>query len=200
MKLQADYKKDGRWVQRGFIGDKYTWTVSGVAWNNIKERCTPNGATQSREPTYVGCKNLFKDFESFVEWHQLQIGYGLGYQLDSDILRNGEKIYSPETCVLIPPALNKFLQSYKGKRGKWPQGIYERKGRLCCRIGAFGMCTTLGYFDKSDVMRAVQLYTEHKNAAAKVWCDKLKNEYIIDPRVIDYMEQWTYQCDWISHE
>ena len=105
MKLQADYKKDGRWVQRSWIGDKYTWTVSGVLWNNIKERCTPNGVTQSREPTYVGCKNLFKDFESFVEWHQLQIGYGLGYQLDSDILRNGEtaptisETFSPNTKV-----------------------------------------------------------------------------------------------------
>ena len=35
MKPQADYKKDGRWVQRSWIGDKYTWTGAIVTGKQI---------------------------------------------------------------------------------------------------------------------------------------------------------------------
>ena len=68
--ITDDIYKDGRWLQRTWVNNKYTWTVSGVLWNNIKERCTPNSHTQKRESTYIGSLNKFGTYERFVSWKQ----------------------------------------------------------------------------------------------------------------------------------
>jgi len=194
-----DFKnKNGQWVQRFTVGEKYTWTISGVLWNNIKERCTVGGATQLREKTYVGCTNEFKDFQDFTDWHVKQVGYGLGYQLDADILKGETKKYSKDTCVLVPPALNKFLQSYKGQRGEWPQGMFENsRGKLVVRVVNRGLDINLGSFDKNDVLTAIYKYSEAKTKAGQDWYNCLiGDDYTVDPLVIEYMKNWKYTCDW----
>lgn len=199
MKHQPDFYEKGRWVQRSNVGNKYVWTISGVLWNNIKERCTIDGATQSRESTYIGTINKFKDWCSFVEWHQKQKGYGLGYQLDADILKSNVKMYSEDTCLIIPAALNKFLQSYKGKRGKWPQGIYKRANsdKLVCAIGTpENKKIILGYFKQEDVDIARKLYKEAKDMEGYRWYQRLLTDYEVDDRVIEYMKNWEFICDW----
>lgn len=198
MIIQADFKnKHGEWVQRSYIGKKYTWTKSGVLWNNIKERCTAGGATQSREPTYVGCINSFTNFQEFTDWHIKQVGYSLGYQLDADILRQDTKEYSESKCVLIPPALNKFLQTTETRRGVWPQGIHEYGDRLYVRCRMGNVKSNLGSFSKENVLEAVGLYTSAKNLFAKDWYNRLSSdEFTVDTRVIEYIKNWKHVCDW----
>jgi len=198
MITQGDFKnKYGEWVQRSYIGKKYTWTKSGVLWNNIKERCTVGGATQNREPTYVGCINSFTNFQEFTEWHIKQVGYGLGYQLDADILKKDTKEYSESKCVLIPPALNKFLQTTETRRGPWPQGISKTKDKLQVRCDTNQTRCNLGYFNKEDVLLAVEVYTKAKNSCGKDWYNRLlTGEFTVDARVIEYMKNWKHVCDW----
>jgi len=200
MKTQPDKKnKLGEWTQRGYVGKKYVWTVSGVLWNNIKERCNPNGATQMREPTYRGSENKFQGYQEFVEWNRSQKGYALGYQLDADILLSGNKIYSPETCILIPAPLNKFLQSCGAKRGEYPQGSYEWKGKLWVRI-----CDTV--LAKLEVTRenieiGRNLYKAAKEARAREWAVRLQTEdFDVDTRVIDYLNKYEHICDWRGND
>lgn len=169
-----------------------------MLWNNIKERCTPNGHTQTREPTYAGSQNKFIDFQDFTEWHRQQIGYGLGYQLDSDILKSGNKIYSKETCLLIPSDLNKFLQTSKGKRGKWPQGISLCGQRhLDCSINN----EHVGRFLIADIELAKALYKTIKDKMALTWYNRLcSDEFNVDLKVIRYMKTWEHICDWKPSE
>lgn len=198
---QDDFKnKQGEWVQRAYISDKYVWTTSGVLWNNVKERCTINGATQKREPTYIGCTNKFTDFQDFTNWHVKQVGYGLGYQLDADILNKGGKVYSKETCLLIPSALNKFLQTYKGKGNCWPQGVFLHapNDNLNVRITTreYGDLH-LGVFQFSEVSAAREIYRVAKNAAGVAWYEDLVNGvFVVDPRVVEHMRTWEHICDW----
>lgn len=199
---QDDFKnKSGEWVQRAHINDKYVWTTSGVLWNNVKERCTVGGATQKREPTYIGCTHTFKDFQDFTNWHVEQVGYGSGYQLDADILNKGVKVYSKDTCLLIPPALNKFLQTYNGKRsGEYPQGVFRgapKDNFLTCCIKTGSNKTILGYYKFDDVLSARENYRIAKNAMGRVWYEKLLTpEYTVDSRVVAHMENWEHICDW----
>ena len=199
-KIQKDFKNSaGKWVQRSHVDDKYTWTTSGVLWNNIKERCTIGGTTQAREPTYIGCENLFTDFQTFAEWNINQVGYGLGYQLDADILQEGNKQYSAEKCVLIPASLNKFLQSYRGKRGKYPQGMYIRKcdNKLHVSIEYGDTKYSLGLFSLSDIESARAVYKKEKDTRAAIWYKRLlSGEFEVDKRVIEYMKTWEHICDW----
>lgn len=194
--LRPDYQKGGRWVQRGWIGEKYVWTVSGVLWNNLKERCKEGSATQTREPTYIGAKNEFKDFQEFVIWHRNQVGYGLGYELDSDILKEGHKVYSKEKCLLIPSQLNRFLQSYEKKRGLYPQGMsLHKNGLLDVRVEVFNEVVYRRLFRLEDIHAAKVAYKREKDKCAIAWVHKLKTDFTVDHRVIEHMKKWRFEHD-----
>ena len=48
-------------------------------------------------------------------------------QLDKDILKKGNKVYSPETCIFVPRRINSlFIKSDKA-RGRYPIGVTLRK-------------------------------------------------------------------------
>jgi hypothetical protein len=126
-----DFKnKHGDWT-RGFRldGDK-RYTLSGQMYSNLLSRCSAEGAEQRRRPRYVGCTNGFKDFNEFAEWHRKQVGYGVdNFQIDKDILSKGNKVYSPETCLLVPRQLNMVVVNGRGKRGEFPLGVSFDKAR-----------------------------------------------------------------------
>ena len=189
----------GEWAQRVYVGEKYTWTVSGVLWNNIKERCQVGGATQTREPTYVGTTNEFSGFQDFVEWHRNQVGYNMGYQLDADILCKGNKKYSPDTCVLIPAGLNKFLQTSEAKRGLWPQGIQVDKKRFCVRVGNNHLASVP--LTQEGLNKGRSLFKAAKESRARDWAVILQTkDYSVDPRVISYFNNYEHNCTWRGND
>lgn len=208
MIIIEDVYEGNEWLQRKTVNGKYRWTVSGVIWNNIKERTTVGSTTQAKEPTYIGATNLFPDYQDFVKWHQRQIGYNCGYNLDADIFKVEKKVYSHSTCVLIPSGLNRFLQSNNSKIRKFnelPTGIsYIGKSKrvVKVRVGWQGQGS---YFESksipiSEIELAKSLYLEKKNQQLKDWIsDLLRGDMIIDPRVVDklkemefYYEEGTY--------
>ena len=197
-KVAPDQKIGDRWLQRYTVDGKYTWTISGAKWNNIKVRCDPNGIIQKREQTYVGSTNQFSNWESFVTWHMNQTGYGnLDYQLDSDILmKDGKKVYSENTCLLIPSKLNKFLQSPAAERNDkvLPVGLYSTTANpdiIVCSISSWmsGRKIILGNFRHEDVDIAQELYLREKNRHRLMWLAHLNTLTDVDPRVLDYMER-----------
>lgn len=195
MKLTHDTYRDGRWLQRIRMQGKFIWTQSGVLWNNIKARTNPEGTQQKREPSYIGSTNDFESFLHFVEWNRAQIGYGMGYDLDSDILKKGAKRYSPETCLLIPPALNRFLQSRKKRRIlDLPMGLTISNGRLVSKLTLIDDITgkneplLLKHVD--SIEEGKELYLEAFNRAKEIWIDRLENSgrYCVDKRAIEYIK------------
>ena len=77
-----------------------------------------------RHPTYIGssvCEDWIY-FSNFKVWMEQQDWEGK--QLDKDLLFNGNKHYSPETCVFIDRSLNLFMTECDGNRGECPVGVY----------------------------------------------------------------------------
>lgn len=207
MKLTQDIYKDGKWLQRTHIGGKFTWTVSGVLWNNIKERTTPGSATQRREPTYKGAENKFESFEKFVLWNRNQIGYGLGYDLDSDILLKNKKVYSEDTCLLIPPALNRFLQSRKKQRTQdLPTGLLRTGNKILVRNSIkddiSGKDIDLVYCYVNTIQDGILIYEESVEKSKQIWINRLENSgrYQVDPRVVHFLKNWKYVSEWNTSE
>lgn len=200
MLTRPDVKNNrDQWMQRSWLNNKYTWTFSGVLWNNVKERCKEGSKTQNREPTYIGSENRFKDFQTFAEWHIDQVGYGLGYDLDSDILRAfTNKVYSEDTCLLIPSSLNRFLQSCSGKRSNRPQGVGSSRGFLYVKPSfTYLEHEEVKYkyrsFKIHELHAAKDYYEECKNYFAGLWVTRLKSPlYTVDERVVQYMENWRH--------
>ena len=91
-------------------------------WQQMFRRCYEEWY-QDLHPTYKGCSvcpewMLFSNFKSWAESKEWQ-----GRDLDKDFLSEGNKVYSPETCILIPQDINKFLTIRTNDRGANPLGV-----------------------------------------------------------------------------
>lgn len=90
-------------------------------WHDILNRCY-----NKKDKDYIFYGN--RDIQIYTEWLNLRNFYDWwvkqdykeGYELDKDLIalanhKEENKIYSPNTCLLIPSRLNQFFISYKNK-------------------------------------------------------------------------------------
>lgn len=85
---------------------------------------------QDHRPTYAGCSVakewlLFSVFRSWVQSQDYE-----GKALDKDLLVEGNKVYSPETCCFIDKALNNFLLSNLKTRGEYLLGVTKHGNKF----------------------------------------------------------------------
>lgn len=161
----ADFKNDkGLWVKT-YSPNEYELcqTRSYTLWCGVTSRCLVGGSAQVDSPGYIGCLNLFDDFQVFAEWCQEQHGLmtkdteGNFWQLDKDLLSGTDKRYSQDTCLFVPKYINALIVDSAGNRGKYPIGssLY-RNGKFRSYIGKPEK--HLGYFDTAhNAHRAWQL-------------------------------------------
>lgn len=100
-------------------------TPEYVAWVGMLERCY-NNLTQSSRKAYIGCSVdvEWHNFNTFATWYKNQNGYGKGFHLDKDLTVFGNRVYSENTCALIPSAVNKLLELRENGRGDNPLGVH----------------------------------------------------------------------------
>jgi hypothetical protein len=135
----------------------------------------------------------FEDFQFFAEWCQTQIGYGLpNYQLDKDLLKEGNTIYCKEFVGFIPQSLNKFFEV---KNKVLPYGVFPcaNSDNYQAVITVDGKKKYLGVY--KSILDAFTITRVHKEAEAKKWAQRLKDgEFVIDPRYIERMKTWSVPC------
>lgn len=96
------------------------------AWASMLNRCYST-KTQERYPTYRGCSvtDEWLTFSVFRNWMMTQDWEGK--QLDKDLLIEGNKVYSPETCVFVTQTVNLFTTDRVNDRGEWLIGVHWDK-------------------------------------------------------------------------
>ena len=118
-------------------------------WHSMLQRCYDTRVLKSR-PCYIGCSVIsewhkFMKFRSWMEKQDWQ-----GNALDKDIVIDGNKIYSPETCVFVSQGLNNLLTGCREVDGKLPPGVSfsrrNNKYKVQCGDGKGGD-VFLGYHD-----------------------------------------------------
>ena len=148
-------------------------------WSKMLDRCNP--VFQENFKTYYGCfaSENFKSYSYFYEWCLLQKGFDLdGYELDKDLLAKGNKVYSEDTCLIVPRAVNIALTSCRSVRGKNPIGVVSEirpRGIVyIARIsgGARGKTRHIGIFDNKT--EAFLAYKSEKEKVLKNIADKFK--------------------------
>lgn len=126
---------------------KQAWCPYYVTWKEMLRRAY-SPAYHARNPTYVGvtvCEE-WHSFMAFRAWMETQDWQGK--HLDKDIIVPGNRTYSPDTSVFVPPALNSLLLDCAASRGKWPIGVYWDKHakQLRAKIRIAGRRKYLGQF------------------------------------------------------
>ena len=96
-------------------------------WTHMLARCYST-KTQERYPTYIDCSvsKEWHTFSSFKSWMEKQDWKNK--QLDKDLLFEGNKVYSAETCVFVTQTVNSFTTDRGSDRGEWLIGVYLDKG------------------------------------------------------------------------
>lgn len=159
-----------KWKNAISVGGQVT--LEYKVWNAMIQRSTKYQGNY----IHVSCDERFKDFDYFHEWCQAQVGFrevddkGKIFSLDKDILSEGFGVYSPETCVFVPPVLNNlFTRTCR----ELPRGVYEREGlkkssskRYVSAIGKGG--------------RRVYLGSYHSIEEAKEAYDAARKEYLLE--------------------
>ena len=156
-------------------------------WKNMLERAY-NPRSHAKRPTYKDttvCEE-WHNFQNFAEWCYGQKFFGMrdkdgaSYHLDKDLLVEGNKVYSPETCCFIPPSINSLLIKERRVRGESTVGVHYNKntGLYSALLRRNGVKKTLGYFSTPE--EAFQAYKKAKEAyvkeVAEEWRGKIDDE------------------------
>lgn len=98
-------------------------------WYEMIRRCYSQDY-KKKESTYnyVTCCNEWLYYPNFYEWIIKQENYEVWKNirlscLDKDILIKGNKVYSPETCLLVPHYVNTLFTKRDKDRGNYPLGV-----------------------------------------------------------------------------
>ena len=131
----VEYKQDGwnPWnYQRGLYGVSYDGcndadkkSASYIKWKNMIQRCYDPKVHEKYKPEYkdkIVCEEWlnYANFRIWFDEHYVPVKNNQ-VDLDKDLLIQGNKVYSPETCVFLVHYQNLM---FEGKRGNC---VYENE-------------------------------------------------------------------------
>lgn len=193
-------------VDNGTVFDRYFPTVCGVgylgeystldkdrnttkeytAWKCMLERCYGNKELEAYK--YCIVSEEFHNASYFKDWYNKQVGaHREDFHIDKDILSSDCKIYSEDTCVLVPQEVNSFFVKHNNKKVKsnLPTGVmYNHKNTsrpFIAMYNGHGGEKHMSYHDNE--WSAFLAYKKAKENRAKELANKWYGQ--IDDRVYD---------------
>lgn len=148
----------------GIIGAKYPRSINKKmtkeydTWIHMLQRCYDE-KKKEKQPSYkdVTCCEEWLNYENFYEWLHSQENFEKWFNekywaLDKDIIVKNNKIYSPETCCLVPQNVNSLFVKRKAERGKYPIGVtYRNYGYIAkCNNPFTGKKEEIGWHNTSE--------------------------------------------------
>ena len=168
-------------------------TKEYLAWRNMLKRCYDDHPN-ARDMSYKDCEvcERWHNFQNFAKWYEENYYEveGETMSIDKDILVKGNKVYSPETCCIVPLKINTFFSKYNGQRGDMPTGVFVNdcgNYKVMCS-NMFGEERYYGTYQTST--EAETVYKKIKNSMI----DKVVEEYalLIPARIIQAIKEWKY--------
>lgn len=175
---------------RGTVKNPYAISIYGVArigtkypvsincqhlkeykiWHSMLQRCL----SEKEKNRNIYCKDAicceeWLLYENFYEWTHSQDNFekwlnGKRWALDKDIIIKGNKIYSPETCCLVPQNVNCLLLKRDALRGNLPLGVKQigNKFEAYCGNPFTKKSEHLGFYDTpEEAFYAYKLHREN---------------------------------------
>lgn len=175
----------------GYLGEgKYKVSENGKdtrvydTWHHMLQRCY-DSKLHKRNPTYIDCEvcEEWLNFQNFAKWYYENY-YEVNNEkmcLDKDVLVKHNKIYSPDTCIFVPQAINKLFTKRQNDRGEsvigatlWKNGKYMV--RCCVYDFETGKSKKeyLGLYESQE--KAFQVYKYYKEKNIKEVADHYKDQ------------------------
>lgn len=187
------YLGEGKYNRKDYFKIYYIWT-------QMLQRCY-NPYCINKHPTYKDCYvcEEWHCFQNFAKWYEDNY-YEVPNEemcLDKDILFKGNKIYSPETCIIVPKRINSLFVKSNNLRGKYPIGVvYDKERnnlRVYCNIceNKKNKTKSLGRFPLNRPFQAFTCYKEFKENYIKQVAEEYKEFIPIEL----YNAMYNYQIE-----
>ena len=163
----------------GITGNKYPRSINKKmakeydTWIHILQRCFDD-RLKEKQPSYKDkeCCEEWLYYPNFYEWLHSQPNFdkwfnGKRWAIDKDILFKRNKIYSPETCCLVPQNVNCVFLKREADRGKYPIGVKESEYgfEASCHNPFTNKSEILGCYTTPE--KAFEVYKKYKEDIIK---------------------------------
>lgn len=102
-------------------------TEEYIKWFSMFNRCYDE-KYHEKQPSYIGCSvsEEFCNYQNFAEWYSKK-KYNCNHplELDKDLLFEGNKIYAPSKCCLLPKEINNGI-NYHRHDVKFMNKLYQK--------------------------------------------------------------------------
>lgn len=169
-------------------------------WYDMLKRCYDK-EYHKKQPTYKDCKvcDEWYNFQNFGDWYNENYYEieGEKMHLDKDILVKHNKIYSPETCVIVPQAINKLFTKRQNDRGDSAIGTSPVDGKYMVRCHMINPKTGkskrkyLGIYDTQE--KAFKIYKYYKEKNIKMVADYFREQ--IPDKLYDALYNYEVEID-----
>lgn len=152
-----------------------------ATWYDILRRVPKTVNCDNYLPSYSECEvcQEWLNFQNFAEW--FEANYKPNFEIDKDLLYKYNKLYSPQTCCMIPKELNLFIIKRTNERNL-AIGVEKSNspGYISrCRNPFKKKSVFLGYY-KTEV-EAFDAYKQYKEQLFKLMAAKYKG--VVSERV-----------------
>lgn len=184
---------DRKVFNHGYIGfGKYkpkenrVLNVMYQTWRDMLVRCYYEHKKEQNKSYYGICTvcEEWLNYQNFAKWYENNI-YPMGDErihVDKDILHKGNKIYSPDNCLLVPQRINMLFVEKENKWG-FPSGIsLSKTGKYITSYNT----KHLGSLDTLE--EAIAAHDKEKRTHIREVIDEYKN--IIPDKVINALLKW----------
>lgn len=169
----------------GYLGEgEYVSKINGKItkeydlWRGMLRRCYSKETKKefNRYKDVIVCEEWL-NFQNFAKWcnenyYKIE---GQRMELDKDIIKKGNKVYSPEMCVFVTSSINNIFIKNNKNRGKYPIGVsynkQSNKFTSICNVN--NKQYYLGVFDTS--IEAFLVYKKFKESYIKSVANEYKN-------------------------
>lgn len=177
-------------------------TKAYTIWHNMLMRCY-DPYYINKYPTYIDCFvcEEWLNFQNFAKWYDENV-YNCNNErmhLDKDILCKGNKIYSPETCVLVPQRINELFTKRDATRGRYPIGVnyHKNNNKLLVQCNIFenekSKLKYLGNFPLNKPFQAFYVYKQFKENYIKQVADEYKD--LIPKKLYEALYKWEIEIN-----
>ena len=169
-------------------------------WSGMIRRCY--SGENNTFPTYIGCSvcDEWHNYMNFKKWYDENLWEVEDdfMCLDKDIIIKGNKIYSPNTCIIVPNRINVLFIKSKKSRGKYPIGVSYHKSKSVfdsyyhiVENGKSRLKFIKSFKNPTDAFYA---YKETKEKYIKKVADEYKNKYPNFPKRL-YNAMYSYEVE-----
>jgi hypothetical protein len=170
--------------KRKYLYDLYRDLIKRVytPYNNAEVNAYKDGELDPRWDTYEKFLDwVFGDKTNNFQWF---------YQLDKDLLKPGNKIYGPDTCIFLPQQLNKTLAFSKSVVNLC-QGVSKtQSGKYRSRINSTLLKLSHQFRATMSEAQSFLIYASGKRYILNIYADIFFKEKLINQKIKDSIKKF----------